>query len=373
VPHDSSFDRPPPSLNDLISQLQEVARRSNGLAVLWEHRFYGESLPYPVNDTTGLAIDGYDAYQYLTTEQALEDAVFFAQHFRPDGFSDEEIGALSPSKTPWLFIGGSYPGARAAFSRIRNPEIWYASWSSSGPVQATVDMAVYSEQIGRDIPSNCSTDIRVASEYLDYVLQYGSEDNVDLITGLLYLANQPQLYGQLSTLTDAQLDAYYSQYSNIGAFTTANYLYSIIPGEYQSLGFEQSGLRKSCDIIESFDPSGVIDVLTNWNSTSLRALIDSLYNANLDGIPSDAGIGQSYNSSFLSLAAVLYAIGYQRVLAANSIVNLNNTVALPAVSRSWDWQYCSEFGFFQGSNACECFAKYFDCKGISHCCSTAAD
>lgn len=26
-----------------------LAKRYNGLAVLWEHRFYGDSLPFPVN------------------------------------------------------------------------------------------------------------------------------------------------------------------------------------------------------------------------------------------------------------------------------------------------------------------------------------
>jgi hypothetical protein len=29
---------------------------------------------------------------------------------------------LQASKTPWIFIGGSYPGMRAGMLRVRNPE-----------------------------------------------------------------------------------------------------------------------------------------------------------------------------------------------------------------------------------------------------------
>lgn len=86
-----------------------LARKYNGVAVLWEHRFYGESQPFEVDNATGFATDGYSAYQYLTNEQALEDTVYFAQNFRP-GILRQNWKALSPHKTPWVFIGGSYPG-----------------------------------------------------------------------------------------------------------------------------------------------------------------------------------------------------------------------------------------------------------------------
>jgi hypothetical protein len=34
-------------------------------------------------------------------------------------------------------------GVRAAMIRERNPETWFASWASSAPVEAQVDMSVY--------------------------------------------------------------------------------------------------------------------------------------------------------------------------------------------------------------------------------------
>lgn len=32
-----------------LSATMRLAKRYNGLALLWEHRFYGDSLPFPIN------------------------------------------------------------------------------------------------------------------------------------------------------------------------------------------------------------------------------------------------------------------------------------------------------------------------------------
>ena len=58
-------------------------------------------MPFEVDNITGLALAGYDAYKYLTNEQALEDAVFFATHFQPSGYS----GNLTSNSTPWIWVG----------------------------------------------------------------------------------------------------------------------------------------------------------------------------------------------------------------------------------------------------------------------------
>ena len=86
-------------------------------------------------------------WQYLTTEQALEDVVFFADRFSlPASHPKANLTtptSLRPSTTPWIWIGGSYPGVRGALLRVRNPSTIYAVWASSAPVHAQVDMAAY--------------------------------------------------------------------------------------------------------------------------------------------------------------------------------------------------------------------------------------
>ena len=74
--------------------------------------------------------------QYLTTEMALKDFVLFANTFK---WGD---AAVSPQKTPWVVVGGSYPGMRAAFLRKLYPETIYAAYASSAPVQAQKDMSI---------------------------------------------------------------------------------------------------------------------------------------------------------------------------------------------------------------------------------------
>ncbi len=32
-----------------LSATMRLAKRYNGLAILWEHRYYGDSLPFPVD------------------------------------------------------------------------------------------------------------------------------------------------------------------------------------------------------------------------------------------------------------------------------------------------------------------------------------
>lgn len=77
-----------------------------------------------------------------------------------------------------MFIGGSYPGARAAFIRIRNPETIYASWASSGPVQAQIDMSSYWKAAQRSLPTNCSNDWIAVTKYVDDIFTNGSAKDV---------------------------------------------------------------------------------------------------------------------------------------------------------------------------------------------------
>jgi len=103
------------------------------IGVLWEHRYYGQSSPYPINRNTTS-----EQLRWLTTEQALKDFVVFANKFKwkvgGEGTTcNNTVGGLvgkvvnlHPKRTPWIHIGGSYPGIRAAMLRDRYPETVFA-------------------------------------------------------------------------------------------------------------------------------------------------------------------------------------------------------------------------------------------------------
>jgi hypothetical protein len=91
-------------------------------------RFWGESSPY--DDLTA------ENLQLLTLKQAIADFVYFAKTvalpFDTAHFSNAD-------KAPWVFSGGSYSGALAAWTESTSPGTFWAYHASSAPVEAIDD------------------------------------------------------------------------------------------------------------------------------------------------------------------------------------------------------------------------------------------
>lgn len=132
-------------------------------------------------------------------------------------------------------MGASYPGVRAALLRIRSPEVVFASWSSSGPVQAQINMASYYEAIERALPRNCSADWVSVTKYVDGVLMGNNSTEQIAVKRALYVASMSGPGGDttsVQSLSDAQ----------ISALSTAN-LIDVL--SYPVLNFQASGASPS--------------------------------------------------------------------------------------------------------------------------------
>ncbi|KAI5272046.1 hypothetical protein E4T47_04647 [Aureobasidium subglaciale] len=175
--------------------VMELARRFDGMAVVFEHRFYGKSLPMPLNATSDCQFDN-NAHQYLTTEQALEDVVYFSNNFQPPS-EKKSWSSLSPANTPWIWVGGSYPGIRGAIMRIRNPEVIFATWASSAPTEHRIDFWQYFAQAERTMTRNCSADYTHVVNWVDQVLTNGTKGEVLRLKTQLSNTMTPNLYGRL--------------------------------------------------------------------------------------------------------------------------------------------------------------------------------
>ncbi|KAK0263436.1 hypothetical protein LTS09_002628 [Friedmanniomyces endolithicus] len=303
------------------SSVMTLARRFNGLAIIFEHRFYGDpgvgSFPFPMN-ASGMAEGGYEAYKYLTTEQALQDPVYFAHNFQPPGL-EPYWSLLDPTYSPWVWLGGSYPGIRGAQMRVRNPEAFFATWASSAPTEAAVDMWTYYAQAERSMTRNCSTDYTHVTNYVDSVLANGTttEQNklkLDLYTAVLSSAGgvKPETVNQ----TDAE------QLSNAAV---GNYL--LLPlSFYQYYGFEAS-VKPFCDIMETFNQT---HISTTDNSGTAPAI------ASESGIALTHNITAAWHAFLVGIAEIDY----------DSIPYHDD----PIQDNSWMWQYCSEYGYFQVGN-----------------------
>ena len=85
-----------------------IAQQESGATIVLEHRYYGESNPFP-----NLSVE---SLRFHTIQQAIDDLVYFADNVdlaMPGGNN------VKPSTTPWILIGGSYSGALTAWTMVK--------------------------------------------------------------------------------------------------------------------------------------------------------------------------------------------------------------------------------------------------------------
>lgn len=120
----------------------DLAKKFNGVQVAVEHRFYGKSQPFKTLATENL--------KYLTSQQALADLSAFT-----DWFNAVKLSA--PAK--WFCLGGSYPGSLAAWYRAKYPDHVQGCIASSAPVFAKEDFYEYGEMVWRALAAGGREDV----------------------------------------------------------------------------------------------------------------------------------------------------------------------------------------------------------------------
>ncbi|TDZ36495.1 putative extracellular serine carboxypeptidase [Colletotrichum spinosum] len=144
-----------------------IAKAVGGAVVIIEHRNWGTSLPYTLQDTKNL--------QQHTMTNAVLDFVNFARNVQLP--FDKNASSNAP-QAPWVYTGGSYSGIlSAAIAKLAPGTIW-AYHASSAPVEAVYDYWSYFLPIQKGMPQNCSRDFERIVDHVDKVLLTGSEDEV---------------------------------------------------------------------------------------------------------------------------------------------------------------------------------------------------
>ncbi|TRM65202.1 peptidase S28 [Schizophyllum amplum] len=133
-----------------------IAQQESGLLIIMEHRFYGESNPFPnLNE---------DSLWYLTIEQAIQDNVYFARNVKLD-----------------VDIRYVPRGALTAFQKVAEPDVFYIHYGSSAVIQTQVDFHEYFTPIRQNMPANCSADVQAVIAYIDEVFMGTNETAMDEI------------------------------------------------------------------------------------------------------------------------------------------------------------------------------------------------
>lgn len=135
----------------------------NGVGLILEMRYYGASFPTKDLSTESL--------RFLDTKQSLADAAYFAQNVVFPGLESHNLTAPG---TPWIYYGGSYAGAKAAYMKVTYPDLIWGAIGSSATVKAIVSYSDYFRTIEKTADPECVKGLKVATEIVDTVI--GSKD-----------------------------------------------------------------------------------------------------------------------------------------------------------------------------------------------------
>lgn len=348
-----------------MSSCMTLAEKLNGLVIGWEHRYYGLSLPVPYDDKTAMPVQGIEGYKYLTVQQAIEDVVYFANNFNQTDAKEnnviESTAGLDPYNAPWIFIGASYPGSRAAWIRLLHPEIIYASWSSSAPVETRWDASIYFDPIARALPKNCTNDFEAAVKYLDDTFTSGSQDAISEIQNVLF-ALKAGASGSSSGLSSDGSSSTTAE--DVTAYDAGLGLLSLLQGmnQYQEWGAPTT-TQIVCNYMQSFD----VDTFAKnaAQASSMQDIVSILQN--LKGITEyyDDGIAANYqNGDYYAFYAAVWALNELSPASSSSqVTRRSDKLDTPEDTRipdqlSWTWQVLSEIGAFEGSNYTNNYQSY---------------
>lgn len=313
------------------SLAMEMARELHGLVIAWEHRYYGQSLPVFLDESTGLPEQGAWGYRYLSAELALEDVVYFANNFNLTNLHlnsvVQDTSGLDPYNSPWIFVGASYAGTRAAWLRAKHPEIIYAAYASSAPLEFQEDGSSYFNAPVRSMPKSCSDDIKAAVKYFDETMTSGKEEDCNKLKSLVF-----ETLGRLGlpaslTMSDFDMSSVLAHFVTLGS-------------AFQYFGPEAT-TDKICKRIKEFDAERFQE-----EQDKNRDDADNVYRA-----PPNAGgeiaVNNKKRRGLYAFAAWMSAV---RTLGEED----SNTDELRTNKdgdyMSWVWQVASEIGLLAGSS-----------------------
>eukprot|EP01138_Halocafeteria_seosinensis_P011804 gb/GECG01012064.1/.p1 GENE.gb/GECG01012064.1/~~gb/GECG01012064.1/.p1 ORF type:complete len:483 (+),score=41.85 gb/GECG01012064.1/:1-1449(+) len=136
----------------------EVAYKHGALVVSVEHRFFGKSLPFEELTEENL--------QYSNSRQALNDLAYFTQWFQKNKIN-KPFGLSEDHKNKWVTVGGSYPGALAAWYRIKFPHLTLGAHSSSGVVNAIYNFTQFDKQVATSAGQECADALRTVTKNIE--------------------------------------------------------------------------------------------------------------------------------------------------------------------------------------------------------------
>lgn len=279
-----------------------IAQAIGAGVIVLEHRYWGMSSPFAQLTTANM--------KYLTLENSIADLNYFASNVH---LPFDRFGTSAPSKAPWVFAGGSYSGALAAWTEATAPGTFWAYLASSAPVEAISDYWAYFAPVQQGMPANCSKDVSLVIDYMDNLLTTGSAADK------LALKTRFGLQGVVHN------DDFMSTLENGPWLWQGNQFY------------RTTGFYDWCDAIEGVNASSAASSIPGAAGVGLEKAL--------------AGYAQWVNSTLLpgycGSATNEYDISCIDTYNASSTIYTDVSLS-NQVDRQWMWMLCNEpFGYWQ--------------------------
>ncbi|CAD6886895.1 unnamed protein product [Tilletia laevis] len=354
--------------------LDLLAEATGGISIVLEHRYYGTSKPR-LRDIGNKTYWDVDALRWLTNEQALEDSAHFMRNIKLPGIASASAqNKLTADKTPWIYIGGSYAGARAAHMRVLYPDIVFGAISTSGVSAAIDSFPQYYYPIARGADPACTQAIQAAIGAFDAIAVpafYGStkESTVqqkkkeDALRTLFHAKDLD--WDDLANLLSSQLGYYqalnwdpavsspgWDQFCDVMTNKTAIKSPALTPRPLSSSSKRDlTRLSKLAAVQEAFARSSV---------ASLRAELDGKFSTNGHGGDKDDEEDWLPDELF-RLASYVRANMIEPCQRSGSTLrqcfSTKGTEAWKdfvhartlGSSKAWMYQVCTQWGYFQGA------------------------
>lgn len=165
--------------------IQILMNATNGLGIILENRYYGDSYPFD-NSTT-------DNLRFLTTEQTIADNAYFAQNVKLPNVTDGNN--LTAMDRPWILYGGSLAGAQTAFSLVQYQGLLWGGIASSAPVHIEIAYPEWYYPIQKFGPSDCITRINNIIDKMDSLVRQNNTQAIQQLKNIFGL-------GTLSDIRD---------------------------------------------------------------------------------------------------------------------------------------------------------------------------
>lgn len=292
----------------------QLAKATNGLGVILEHRYYGES--WPVDDLSTASM------RFLTTDQALADTAYFAKNIKFPGLEHLDLTA---GKTAYIAYGGSYAGAFVAFLRKLYPDVFWGAISSSGVTQAIYDYWEYFTAAAVYGPPACVETTRKLTNIVDNILF----KNTTSTNATDYITQLKSVFG----LSDVRDNADFASVLANGIYGLQSYNWDPANSGYSF--FEYCGNVSSDDVLypstESFrSQAEELIVAGGWG-----AELSKLSNRMLNYI------------GFVRGDSVASCEGDQESCFGTKNATFYQQSDMQQEWRSWPYQYCTQWGYLQ--------------------------